>query len=121
MPDIKLDVSEHDIIFTDGDFQLTSTQSESLAQRLKIKLQTFQGEFFLDTRVGLPYYQSILRKNVSKASVDAIFLRAISEEPEVLQVNDFRSVLDNANRIYTLSFTVRSQNDPEPIPIEIQL
>lgn len=120
MTDIKLDNS-HDLIYEGGDLKLTLNQSESLAQRLKVKLLTFRGEWFLNDTLGIPYYQSIFRAGVSKATVDTIFLRAISSEPEVIQVLDFDSSMDNTNRIYSLSFKVRSENDPNPIPIEIQL
>ena len=121
MTDIKLDNQTHDLIYENGDLKLTLNQSESLAQRLKVKLSTFQGEWFLNDQLGLPYYQRIFTKGVSKATVDTIYLRAISSEPEVIQVLDFDSSMDNANRIYSLSFKVRSMNDPNPIPIEIQL
>lgn len=121
MTDLKLSSPEHDLVFENGDFVLTKVESESLAQRLKIKLLTFQGEWFLDGELGIPYYQSILRKGVSKATVDSIFLRAISEEPEVSQILEFSSSFDNLNRSYSLTFSVLSENDPEPIPIEIEL
>ncbi len=121
MTDIKLSSPGHDLIFENGDFVLTRTESESLTQRLKVKLLTFQGEWFLDGGLGIPYFQSIFRKGVSKATVDSIFLRAISEEPEVQQILEFNSDFDNLSRSYSLSFTVLSNDSSEPIPIEIEL
>jgi hypothetical protein len=119
--DIKLDEQTHDILIENGQFSLTQNESESLAQKLKIKLTTFREEWFLDVTEGIPYYQLIFGKGTSKATIDAIFLRAISEEADVQQVLDFQSVVDATNRIYTLTFQVRSSNASEPIPVEITL
>ena len=120
MPDLKLNDS-HDLSFVDGDFQITTTESESLAQRLLVKLYTFQGEWFLNTNLGVPYYQSILGKGRAKETIDNIFKQKILEEPEVIQVQTFESTLDTQNRIYSLTFQVKSENGIETIPVELNL
>lgn len=119
--DLKLDLANHDIQFENGDFALTLTQSESLQQRLTIKLLTFMGEWYLNLNEGIPYFQSIFGKNRSKESIDLILKRAIISEPEVLQLVEFQSFIDSSTRLYSLSFRVRSANDDSIIPIEIEL
>ena len=118
--DLKLD-TDHDLKFVDNDLVVTEVESESLAQRLIIKLKTFQGEWYLDERVGIPYFQSILGKNRSKETIDAIFKRAITEEPEVQALNSYRSILDTKNRIFTVSFSVQSSNEDEPTFVEFDI
>lgn len=113
--------NDHDLEFTDNDLRLTETESESLAQRLKIKLLTFRGEWFLNTQEGIPYYQRIFRKNTPKETIDAVFKQAILSEPEVIQLNEFNSSINRQFRIYRLNFIVRSSNSDEPIPVEIEL
>lgn len=120
MVDIKLGTNSHDLIFEDNDFQLTQTEDASLAQRLKIKLLTFQGEFFLNQNLGTPWYQSILGKPRSKETIDSILKSIILEEDEVIQILEFRSNIDR-NRIYSLSFRVLSEGSDEVIPVELTL
>lgn len=121
MADLKLDPETHDLKLESGDFKLTLTESESLQQRLKIKLLTFQGEFYLNTQLGVPWFQRIFTKQISKETVDSILKVQIVSEPEVESLINFSSTIDNLNRVYSLNFTVRSSNNAEIIPIELQL
>ena len=121
MPDLKLGADSHDLIIENNDFKLTQVESESLQQRLKIKLLTFQGEYYLNTQLGVPWFQRILTKQISKETVDNLLKIQILNEPEVQALVEFRSSIDKLNRIYSLNFTVRSSNGNENIPIELQL
>lgn len=121
MPDLRLDKLTHDILLVDGDFELTTTEDESLAQRLKVKLLTWQSEWYLDSTVGIPYIQSILGKNRSLQAIEAIFQDAILEEPEVLQLVSLNTSLNKVNRILTVTFNVRSASGDEIIPVELQI
>jgi len=86
----------------------TTTTSENLAQRLKIRLLTFQGEWFLDNTLGIDYFNAVFGKNKSKQSIDTIFQSEILKEKEVIQITKFESSLDRVNRKYSLSFEVRT-------------
>ncbi len=121
MADLKLNDDTHDLELINGDFQITTTESESLRQRLIIKLLTFQEEWYLDTNLGTPWYQSILGKNRAKETIDSILKNIILAEPEVIRIESFGSTLDSRNRIYSLNFTVRSSNADEAIPVELEL
>lgn len=118
MPDLKLNDS-HDLMFVDGDLVLTKTESESLAQRLKIKLLSFEGDWFLNLNEGIPYHQKIFLKQTPKATIDLIFKRAILEEEDVLALLEFSSTIDARYRIYSLNFKIRSANGVETIPVEL--
>lgn len=117
--DILLNKS-HDLEFSGGDLSLTTNESQSLAQRLRVKLLTFRGEWFLDTNEGIPYFESIFGKNRAKQTIDVIFKRAILAEPEVISIVSFNSTI-NPNRIYELRFTVRSSNSEESIPVDLTI
>lgn len=41
---------------------LTSDLAKEVAQRLTVAFNFFRGEWFLDTREGLPYYEEIIKK-----------------------------------------------------------
>ena len=90
--------------------QFTTTTSENLAQRIKIKLQTFFGEWFLDGTIGVDYFGQIFGKNRSKQSVDAIFQSEILKEREVLQITKFNSTPNQQTRVYSLVFEVKTRD-----------
>lgn len=105
--DILLDESTHDIVFVNGETPMTDSVSDALKQRLKIKLLTFKGEWFLNTNYGTPYFQQIFGKGRTKGSIDIIFRELIEADQDVSAVLDFNSALSNDRR-YTLSFSVKT-------------
>jgi hypothetical protein len=110
MADLLLS-GDHDIVFVNGECPMTYENGDVVAQRLKIKLLTFLGEWFLDTEVGIPYFQTILNRGVSKSTIDGIFQEAIVEDPLVLEITEFNSIIDVESRSYQLSFKVRTPAD----------
>lgn len=115
--DLLLDPVTHDLVFVNGQATVTYTQSEIVAQRLKITLSTFLGEWFLDTTIGVPYFQQIFGKGRSKAAVDVIFQRIIAADPGVIEIREFSSVIDNQGRGYEMVFTVRVADGTITSPI----
>jgi len=110
--DIKLNDETGDVLLSTTNTIttpiFTTTTSENLAQRLKIRLQTFKGEWFLDGTIGIDYFNQIAGKNRSKAAVDAIIQAEILKEQEVLQITAYSSVVDKTTRKITIQFTVRT-------------
>ena len=110
--DIKLNDETGDVLLSTTNTITTPTfttaTSENLAQRLKIRLQTFKGEWFLDGTIGIDYFNQIAGKNRSKAAVDAIIQAEILKEQEVLQITAYSSVVDKTTRKITIQFTVRT-------------
>ena len=111
--DIKLDLDVisptlGDAIFINAPLTkdgVTTTPKETVAQRLRIRLLTFQNEWFADTTYGIPYYQQILGKKPRKATVDQIFQQAILSEAGVKEITSFESTF--SNRVYSVTFRVR--------------
>jgi hypothetical protein len=110
--DILIDPLTWDAVFHNGPLtreyttQPDSTKvTQTVAQRLKIRLLTFLGEWDYNTAYGVPYFQSILGKKISKNSVDMIFQQKILEEAGVQEIVNFSSTLNN--RKYTLSFQIK--------------
>jgi hypothetical protein len=118
--DLLLDVNTHDAIWTNAPLDesgVTSPFTQTIAQRLKIRLLTYQNEWFYDTTYGIPYFQSILAKKTTKANVDLIFQQAILSEPGVKQIVTFTSTL--INRQYSLTFSVKVVDGTVTQPITI--
>lgn len=108
---VLLDPLSHDCIFINGATPVTYENKLTVAQKLKIKLLTFRGEWFLDQTLGLPYFQQILQRGVSKLTIDTIFQEAILSEPDVLEIVEFNSIIDTETRTYQLSFKVRTSEN----------
>lgn len=82
----------------------TQSRVDVVAQRLLIRLSTWQSEWFLDTSYGVPYW-SILGHKIKKSAVDLIFQREILAENGVKELTFFESTFEN--RKYSLSFRVK--------------
>jgi|TARA_R110002126_G_scaffold34517_8_gene106831 hypothetical protein len=106
MTDIKLTV-ENDIEIINGKLNLVATKDELVVQLVKIAIGTYQGEWYLDNTIGVPYYQSILKKGVNKVLVDSIFRRVISDTRGVARILKFESTVNNYE--YNMSFTFQSE------------
>lgn len=119
--DLLLDPITNDLVFVNGKATVTQTQSEIVTQRLKITLSTFLGEWFLDTSIGVPYFQQIFGKGRTKSAVDVIFQRIIANDPGVIEIRNFSSVLDSGGRGYSMVFTVRVANDVVTAPITFSI
>ena len=118
--DLKLNDSTWDCVFINGPLTkegITSPLTETVAQRLKILLLTFMGEWFWDTTYGIPYYQSILGRKTTKERVDLIYNQKILSEPGVREIITFDSTLKN--RVYSLTFSVRVTDGTITAPITI--
>ena len=106
--DIKLD-EDGDIYLVNGDAQTTSIGAEDLAQRLRIRLNTFQGEWFMDNTLGIDWWNRVMGKNRSKMAVDALIQDAILKEPDALQIVSYTSSI-STNRKFSCSFRVRTED-----------
>ena len=110
----------NDAIFINGPLTtegITSTAAEVVAQRLSIRLQTFLGEWFINTAYGVAYWQRILGKKVSKTAVDRIFQEQILSERGVREITSFTSTFQN--RQYEMSFRVRALDGSQTETISI--
>lgn len=115
--DLKLDPFTHDLVFVNGETPVTNTDFEVVAQRLKIRLLTFQGEYIFNILFGVPYFQRILGKKVRKTDVDTIFQQQILLEEGVVEILEFSSTLENGT--YNLKFKVKNDKGRVSSPIEI--
>lgn len=111
--DIKLDLTTHDLSFSNFDLELTTTKEESLQQRLTIKLKTFLEEWVFNVLWGVPYFQKIFVKGISKSQIDSIYKGQILSTPDVITISSFESSIDPASREYTMTFSVTNETGDE--------
>lgn len=117
--DLLLDKNTHDMVFVNGGAPVTQLLVDVVAQRLKITLYTFLGEWFLDRSTGVPYLQSIFGKVRNKQTVDLIFQQIISKDPDVIEILTFESSIPRGGRGYEMKFSVRVLDNTESLPITI--
>jgi len=102
MADIRL-TSIGDIDIVNNDMVLT-INAEAVAQGVSIRLRTFQGEYFLDTRIGMPYFQKILGFKTSVNVLKEIFRDAILKAPGVDSIQNLTVSYSGVDRTLSVSF-----------------
>jgi hypothetical protein len=110
MADIKL--SSGDIDLSGSQFSLTRG-NDAIAQHVSIRLQLFQGEWFLDTRVGIPYYRDILVKNPNLPAIGSIFQEVISTTTGIKSIGNFNLEFLRTERILNVTFQAASEDSDE--------
>ena len=106
MLDLKLN-SDHDLDITNYDLSIVS-EIDRVVQKLKIRLLFFYQEWYLDTAIGIPYYDEILIKNPDIGNVEAIIINEILDTPDVLELLSFDSFFDKEKRVYSVEFKVNT-------------
>lgn len=74
-------------------------------QVAKTSLQLIQGEWFLDTTAGTPYFQGVLGK-FPQSSADTIVRNTIINAQGVLDIATFQSSVNTAKRSYAATATI---------------
>lgn len=116
MRDLALDPATGDLAILGGRLRLTEPGAESVAQKLRVRLRLFKGEWHLDASVGVPYYTDVLGRH-STAAVEALLRRAIVTCPGVKALESFTFVA-SPDRTATVTFTVRAVGEDEPVTID---
>ncbi len=102
MKDILLDENGDLKLSETGDIQIT----DSVVQAISIRLRWFQNEWKLGPELGIPYYEEVLTKNPSIASLEDRMLSAIYDVEEVTDVENLTLKLDAHTRKLSVSFRV---------------
>jgi hypothetical protein len=105
--DILLDERTNDLKIVNRDLFIIPDTANAILQRLRITLNTFQGEWFLNNKFGTPYYQLIFVKEVTKSQADAVFRDVILNTEGVVSILTFSSTLNSANRAYSVTFSCK--------------
>lgn len=113
----------HDIVWNNGALTkdyTTQPLTQTVGQRLKIRLLTFREEWIFDTTYGVPYWQRILGFKNKKSTIDKLFQEEILKEVGVRQIVNFTSTLDS-NRKYSFTTQVKVATGEITEPITISL
>lgn len=118
--DLLINSTTGDLVFKNGATPVTQLQADVVAQRLRIALYTFYGEWFLDDTLGVPYMQQVFTKVRKKSTIDLIFQGIITADEGVIELVTFISEIDTT-RGYTMSFSVRVADNSTSLPITLSI
>lgn len=106
--DLKLDNT--------GDLDITNnrlsfaTGIDYIAQAWRIRCLTILGEWFLDQRIGIPYFQHILVKNPNWNLIRAIFRRTTYSTPGIKEIVALKLNLNSSTRILDVEVHGKSED-----------
>lgn len=101
-----------DLLISNNRFSFTENNSdEEISQRLKQALKTFLAEWFLDSTIGIPYFQAVFVKGTPPEIIAGLFKDAIIAVQGVLTLTRFDDLeYDPATRELKVSFDVTTIN-----------
>ncbi len=95
---------DRDLEIINGDFALCQSEAHAIAQAITIRLRTLAGEWFLDTRAGIPYLSHILGKKQSERLLRKLISEAVKSLPSVITIKEFVVKAGPGERSITISF-----------------
>lgn len=107
MYDIALNSNSHDVVIAGGDV-LVIDDKVRIAQQAKIRLLRWRGEWFLNTRDGLPYMEHILVKNPNLLHVRELLHDELRTIEGVKRVSKLMLSMDRQNRVLTVNFALET-------------
>lgn len=90
-----------------GDIALT----DSVAQKISIRLKWFEGEWRWNPEEGLPYMERLFRKNPDTDLMEAAVRSKIFEVPEVTAVKEVGIAPDRRTRNAVIAFTALTDTE----------
>jgi hypothetical protein len=106
---LQTDDITNDLVYLNGNLIIIS-ETAQIRQAIKEALGTFFGEWFLDTTVGVPWFQQILVSHPNLDVIQALLINAILSVPGVAQLNSFEFGYNKGNRSLSVSFEAVSSN-----------
>ena len=108
----------------DGDLKVTSKGDillrDSVAQKIRIRLAWFEGEWRWNEEEGIPYIEEgLFEKNPNILHFESLIREKIFEVDEVTEVGDVSITFDRESRKAEIEFT--AYTDLETIREEVEL
>lgn len=117
-----------DYRFGGGRSELLVDSPDAVAQKLKTRLNLWQGEWFLDSSAGTPWMQKILGRHASGLPLapergvsmvyDIAIKTVINNTLGVSQILAYSSSFDGSARVLTVSATVLTIFSTTPIQLD---
>lgn len=116
--DLRLDPATGDLDLSTGTIEVVDGV-EATGQKITIRLQFFRGEWFLDERIGIRYFQEVLGQKLRKNLVERIFRETVLTTPGVLSIENFELSFDGPTRALSISFLAMTVADDVPVAFDL--
>lgn len=113
-----LDTTTHLPVRQGGAFVRVSGAQE-IAQNVKVNLGLVRGESWLDTTLGVPYFEEVLRKGVSPAALQGVFRDAILGSDGIVGITSLVLTFDPETRVLTVDYSATGSLDELAEDLEI--
>ncbi len=112
MTDLQL--TNGDVTFKEGDIESIS-DIRQVAQNTANRLQTFRGEWFIDTKFGPNYIRDVFKKNPSLTLVRSVLVAEVEAniKGRNTTLTNFQITLESSTRILKVEFTLRDKTTQE--------
>lgn len=104
-PGVDLELDSDGDLVVDTDLHFT-TGLAAVAQGIRLRIQTFKGEWFLDLDHGVPYFQDLLGQKFNEAKARAAFRDAILSAPEIDSLDSLTVTFNGQTRVMAVSWRV---------------
>lgn len=75
-----------------------------VAQRVRVRLKMFRGEWMLDEAAGVPYYRDVFISAPKSRLVEALLRKEILSVDEIERIKTFTMTLDKTTRKLSVDF-----------------
>lgn len=108
-----LDTSNNELTLTTG--------LQAIQQHLQVKLRMFLGEWFLNTSVGVPWFQDILVKQPNFVTIENALKTEILETVGVIELISFEFDFNSTTRVFTLDFRASTEEGIIDLSQEVEV
>jgi hypothetical protein len=81
---------------------------KQVRQNIEDRLRMVYGEWFLNTEIGVPWFDKVFVKNPDLSAIDIILKSTILDTSEVTELLSYKSSLDRTRRKFTVTSTALS-------------
>lgn len=107
-----LETEDRDFALFEGNLVLVR-DARAIAQKVENRFRFFLGEWFLDLREGVPYFQDVLIKGPNIGIIRQLFLKVITTTPGMRDVVEFDMQYDSTLRtLYYQWSGITDDGDP---------
>ena len=98
----------HDVYLDGEDLAITQPDIQTL-QEIGIRLQFWEGEWFLNILDGIPYLQEVFKKQVNIDLISALFKNEILASDGVIELLEFELTFTSETRALRIDFKVSAE------------
>lgn len=95
---LAIDPATNDLFLDATGNLATVKDAEAVGQHVRQRLKTFEGEWFLDTTVGVPWIDQIFKKPYDPVIAEAVVKEEVLDTDGVTGIKDFNISLDPVTR-----------------------